>query len=732
METPNRQYWMGRDGALYADQQAIRRAGGNSSYGRQEAWLGGFLAEQSAEKGRPIRVLDFGVGFGRMAQLLSQRDDVEYYGYDISSAMVAPLLKQPPPLIASIISERVRIGEHVDTVFPQDFFDVIFTVSVLIHNSPEQAADLVSGMRGLLRPGGAICLIENRPVSISMLANQWHAGCWSHDVVGTLALDFDVDVEDGILEEHGIYVLREQSGAMRRVRVPTDDGFSVVSLAEYMLRTKEGTVATVRRLEREITTAALEIGESRDSVELYRQAKARAASVMPQIRDVLSVTSSLPADGHLHEAIDCLLPLAQQLRLEALKVRELGSQESMRQAQILASEQRIEEMEISCNEQKDALAAMSWQLGVRERIARLMRQPYSEPDKHLRPPRHHASALQDIRPVYQFNADRDTRFSQELAGHERVCHVMHQEWFGMRAACGALPGNKLAISASISPRHGEVDEVARLLAAKGVDRIVIHGYSQRMELWIKGLAAVGLGHIVLVWHGAPVMWVHADERVLLESALVLVKSGLIKRIHGMRPGTAPAFGNAAWVPQIYNMPPRYSRREKQRQRRRDNAVVFAPSWNLVHKNLFTNIAAAVATPAVGEVWTLAEEFKLPYATDKLIKHLPKLDQVQMLETMELSDLVTNASIVDCHPMVELEALAAGTPAVRGRLGLDALEDHPYVRLTQVSDPLSIADVRQVMMRILEMQEKDLQEMMSSYSKSLIELSFSRYSELLDI
>jgi len=732
METPNRQYWMSRDGALYADQQAIRRAGGNDSYRKQEAWLGGFLAEQSAQMGRPIRVLDFGVGFGRMAHLLSQRDDVEYYGYDISSAMVGPLLQEPPPRIASIITERVRIGEHVDEVFPHKFFDVIFTVSVLIHNSPEQAGDLVSRMRSLLHTDGAICLIENRPVSISMLANQWHAGCWSHDVVDTLALDFDVDVEDGILEEHGIYVLREQSGAIRRVQVPTDNGFAAVSLAEYMLRTKENTVATVRSLEREITTAASEIGDSRDSVELYRQAEARAASVMPQIQDVLSLTPSVHAEGHLNAAIDCLLPLAQQLRLEVLKVRELGSQDSLHQAQGLASRQCIEKMEIASKEQTEALDAMSWQLGARERIARLMRQPYTEPAKHPRPPRHHASALQELRSVYQFNADRDIRFSQDRKGHERVCHVMHQEWFGMRAACGALPGNKLAISASISPRHDEVDEAARLLAANGVDRIVIHGYSQRMELWIKGLAAAGLGHIVLVWHGAPVMWVHADERVLLESALVLVKSGLIRRIHGMRPGTSPAFGKAAWVPQIYNMPPRYSRREQQRQRRRDGAVVFAPSWNLVHKNLFTNIAAAVATPAVGEVWTLAEEFKLPYATDKPIKHLPKLDQVQMLETMELSDLVTNASIVDCHPMVELEALAAGTPAVRGRLGLDALEDHPYVRLTQVSDPLSIEDVRQAMIRILEMQEKELQGMMSSYSKSLIELSFARYSDLLDI
>ncbi|MHC9704462.1 hypothetical protein ACQXYG_12030 [Corynebacterium diphtheriae] len=51
-------------------------------------------------------------------------------------------------------------------------------------------------------------------------------------------------------------------------------------------------------------------------------------------------------------------------------------------------------------------------------------------------------------------------------------------------------------------------------------------------------------------------------------------------------------------------------------------------------------------------------------------------------------------------MVELEALAAGTPALRGRLGMDALEDHPYVEITQVADPLSVADVRQTLRRML--------------------------------
>lgn len=84
MNTRNRDYWINRSGDLYADQQKVRREAGNSNYARQEAWLVGFLAERSEQLGRPVRVLDFGVGFGRLARLLPQHAFVDYFGFDIS------------------------------------------------------------------------------------------------------------------------------------------------------------------------------------------------------------------------------------------------------------------------------------------------------------------------------------------------------------------------------------------------------------------------------------------------------------------------------------------------------------------------------------------------------------------------------------------------------------------------------------------------------------------------
>ncbi|MNN37207.1 hypothetical protein D3C81_1511420 [compost metagenome] len=129
---------------------------------------------------------------------------------------------------------------------------------------------------------------------------------------------------------------------------------------------------------------------------------------------------------------------------------------------------------------------------------------------------------------------------------------------------------------------------------------------------------------------------------------------------------------------------------------------------------------------------MASDFQLPYSTEKKIEVLAKLDQAQMMETMSLCDIVLNASVVDCHPMVELEALAVGTPSVRGRLGLDALEDHDYVRLTQVRDALNVSDVSATISRILTVPDAEIEEMMGAYSAQLIELSNTRYAEFMEL
>lgn len=748
MRTENHEYWLSRDGHLYADQQRFRREAGNTNYAKQEEWLSGFLAERSEQLGRPVRVLDFGVGFGRLARVLSQHGFVDYFGFDISRSMVEPLLQDPPPSIAGDLQRRIRVGPSLGEAMQGEQFDVIFTVSVLIHNDREQAADVLSEMRGLLAPQGRLCFIENRPVSISLMANLWHAGCWSHDFVGTLAADMNVDVEDGILPDHGIYVLSEaDEGLPRRVRVPGEGGFELIAPADYLLRTLAATTAVARGLEVEGSLGGSEVAALRDVGELYRQAEVQSARNLEIAKgylgddmnlpgagaDVLSVVDTIPSLAALAAALREQVDASTQTHQE--EITRFQSRQAALENAVADLEHRLHALQCELEGVRASNERHEWQQGLRERVHRMVKGPAEvvKLSAIAAPVDAGGAAWSSPPPPYEFNARRDTCFAQVLGGHERVCHVMHQEWFGIRAACGALPGQKLAVTSNAPPTVGEIDQVARMLAAKGVDRLVIHGFSDGMLQWVKGLAAAGFDRIYLVWHGAPVMWVHAEERRLFALANQAVRSGLIRSLHVMRAGAHAALDRSSVEqPQIYNMPPNFSRRGSRPPRRATGATVFAPSWNLVHKNLFTNVAAAAATDEVSSIWLMADDFSLPYDVDKSLKRLPKLSQLQMMETMGLTDVVMNASIVDCHPMVELEALAAGTPALRGRLGMDELEDHPYVRVTQVEDPLSVADVRRTLRRILAVPAAEMDEMMASYSSQMVALSFARYSELMEI
>jgi hypothetical protein len=335
-----------------------------------------------------------------------------------------------------------------------------------------------------------------------------------------------------------------------------------------------------------------------------------------------------------------------------------------------------------------------------------------------------------IRPLrdtfFEWNAARDTRFALEDSRFGQVAHVFHLEWHGMRAAAGALPGLKLGIRSSRHFSSAEASAIINHLTSSGARSLVIHGFSPTMARLVQVLRKAGFDQIGLVWHGAPAMWISKEERDLFFSARRMLHAGIISRMHGMRRGTEQLIGKGAWIPQLLNVPPSYART---RSEARDSLrSAFAPSWNLIHKNLYTNVVAAATSENVDRVFLMTGEIQLPPAMARKLTSLPKLNQLQMLQMMEQCEIVLNASLVDCHPMVEMEALASGTPAIRGMLDLDVLEDHPYVKLTQVDNVLNAAAITKAIDRVLEMPHSEMGEIMDDYSRQLRQVSLDRYVE----
>src|SRR5262249_2907200 len=154
-----------------------REAVGQEGYRRQEEILAGLVAAEQRRLARPLDLLEFGCGSGRHASYLSGLEQVDYCGYDFSEEMVAPLRRQPPARMAPLES-HLLVGPDLRRLLGDRRFDLVLTVSVLIHNPPEQIAGLLGTMADALRPGGLLCLVENQLVPFTVYENNWHQGCW--------------------------------------------------------------------------------------------------------------------------------------------------------------------------------------------------------------------------------------------------------------------------------------------------------------------------------------------------------------------------------------------------------------------------------------------------------------------------------------------------------------------------------------------------------------------------
>ncbi len=203
-------YWKTVDGHAYELLVRKRQGNGSARYDQQERFMARFVAAEQARRGRVLDVLEFGCGYGRHARYLSALDGVRYHGYDFSEGMTGPLRSSPPPGVQPV-AERLFVGSDVASCVGERRFDLVFTVSVLIHNPPERAAAVIRQMGSLLASDGTICLVENQLVPVSVFENMWHEGCWLHCIPEMVEDGWELHLGHGLVEEHGVYVLRRRA-----------------------------------------------------------------------------------------------------------------------------------------------------------------------------------------------------------------------------------------------------------------------------------------------------------------------------------------------------------------------------------------------------------------------------------------------------------------------------------------------------------------------------------------
>jgi len=157
------EYWVERGGALA--QVAPHRAVGaldhdlraNKEIHRVQARAlrGQLAAVQRAQPStRGLRVLEIGTGVGRWAGLLAS-GQAGFVGADVSEEMVRVAEANFPDYVFS------KAPADLGLSFPEEGFDLAFTVTVLQYNPPEVRSRLIAEMWRLVRPGGSLMFLED-------------------------------------------------------------------------------------------------------------------------------------------------------------------------------------------------------------------------------------------------------------------------------------------------------------------------------------------------------------------------------------------------------------------------------------------------------------------------------------------------------------------------------------------------------------------------------------------
>ena len=337
-------------------------------------------------------------------------------------------------------------------------------------------------------------------------------------------------------------------------------------------------------------------------------------------------------------------------------------------------------------------------------------------------------------PTFHWNALRDTRYAHRGHGLDDVLHIFQQQWFGIRAAAGSLPGYKLAVGPEGALDHASKRALARKIQQLKPQRIVIHGMSEALGDLVEMLAAMGLSKkLFLVIHGAPAQWCSPLEARYAFRAFDFGRSGKIRRLHVMKPGfelpNVPLY-----KPMLFNISPNLLHMSDFAEKISPSrgGIVFIPGWGTWTKNIHTSALAAAISECVRSVIVFDPNFGLPSFVNKKINRMIFKDREQTFNLILSSDVMMNVSMTDCHPMVNVEAQVLGRACLRRPLFLDALEEHPYVELTQVSDVTSVNEIRMTLERVLAVPLAERRDLALDYQSQSDRISIGRYQEFLEL
>ncbi|QSQ14751.1 class I SAM-dependent methyltransferase [Myxococcus landrumensis] len=327
-------------------------------------------------------------------------------------------------------------------------------------------------------------------------------------------------------------------------------------------------------------------------------------------------------------------------------------------------------------------------------------------------------------PAFLHNAALDTRWAFDLPQFGRVMQVFHQEWHGIRAASGYLPGQKLAITSERPLDERELRAAIELVDRSGCRSVMVHGYSNNAHDFMVLLRrAMGSSvRILALWHGSTAQFHYTSELDCFTQLIDLKRRGVIDALATVKPGMH-LLAKDIFPKTVINLPPKLSETERTSRGRALTRAALIPTPNDWRKNFYTNLFACQASPRIKDIYVTAS-YRLPESLKgtRRVHHVSRPSRTELFELIRRCDVVLNASLSECQPMTGLESLALRIPCVHGSLSLGALDSHPYQRLTQVAGVDSVEVVAAAIEQLVSLRERtpgELVKMMEDYEQALV-------------
>jgi hypothetical protein len=160
-------------------------------------------------------------------------------------------------------------------------------------------------------------------------------------------------------------------------------------------------------------------------------------------------------------------------------------------------------------------------------------------------------------------------------------------------------------------------------------------------------------------------------------------------------------------------------------------IALVPAYSDIRKNIYTSLVGAALAQSIDEVLYYSQGLGKFPATARC-KRIAYSGHAKHLKLLHDIDAIVNVTTIDCHPMVDLEAVAAGAMTITGRLFLDALREHPYTKLSEIENPFDVRAISNRLDSLKSIGSGELAAITGDYVQQLVAISQDRYREFLDL